>query len=83
MVARYLAGELPFEGAVARLIELTWNAHTFGPLADEVAADLEALLVWRSEGVVDDQRFRAELAGLVERVARALDTEHPAAAMGH
>jgi len=71
----FLAGTGSLDALVAASVVPGWNAHRIGPRADEVVADLEALLVWRSERVLNDEEWRAELQRLAERVRRWLDAE--------
>ena len=60
---------------IAAIVVPGWDAHRIGPRADEVVADLEAILVWRSERVLSDEGLRAELQRLAQRVRHWLDTE--------
>jgi hypothetical protein len=71
----FLAGTSSLDDLIAAVLVPGWDAHRLGPRADEVVADLEALLVWRSERVLSDEGLRAEFQRLAERVRHWLDAE--------
>jgi predicted esterase len=80
----FLAGTSSLDDLIAAVLVPGWDAHRIGPRADEVVADLEALLVWRSERVLNDEELRAEFQRLAERVRRWLagETVVPPAEIG-
>jgi hypothetical protein len=71
-LAAFLAGERSWEELGAAVLS-GWDAHRIGPRADEIVADLEAVLVWRSEGVLDEDAVRAALQETLERIRAWLD----------
>jgi hypothetical protein len=72
-ITAVLAGERAPDELMATVIVPGWDAQQLGPRADEVVADLEALLVWRSEHVLDEEAWRTELRHVLERVLAWLD----------
>jgi hypothetical protein len=71
----FLAGTGSLDDLIAAILVPGWDAHRLGQRADEVVADLESLLVWRSERVLSDEGLRAEFQRLAERVRHWLDAE--------
>ncbi|WP_038039848.1 hypothetical protein [Thermorudis peleae] len=73
-IAAVLAGERSPDEFVTAVLLPGWDAQHLGPRADEVVADLEALVVWRSEHVLDEEAWRTELRHVLERVLAWLNT---------
>ncbi|GBD21324.1 hypothetical protein HRbin28_01773 [bacterium HR28] len=73
LIAEFLAGQRPFAELVTGIVLPGWEAQQLGPAADDVVAEVEALAVWRSEWVLDEEEMRAALRALLERVERSLD----------
>ncbi len=66
-LAAFLAGERSWDELVEAILP-GWDAHRLGPQADEIVADLEAVLVWRSEGLLDEEAVRSALQDALERI---------------
>jgi len=66
-LAAFLAGERSWD-ELMEVILPGWDAHRLGPRADEIVADLEAVLVWRSEGLLDEEAVRTALQDALERI---------------
>ncbi len=67
-IAEVLAGQRSLEELLAESAVVGWEAHRLGPHADEVVADLEALLAWQSEHLLAEEELRSELRALLARV---------------
>jgi len=80
----FLNGTCSLDDLIAAILVPGWDAHRLGPRADEVVADLESSLVWRSERVLSDEGLRAEFERLAERVRHWLagETVVPPAEIG-
>jgi hypothetical protein len=80
----FLNGTCSLDDLIAAILVPGWDAHRLGQRADEVVADLESLLVWRSESVLNDETMRAEFQRLAERVRHWLagETVVPPAELG-
>lgn len=73
-IAEVLAGQRSLEELLAEIAVVGWEAHRLGPHADEVVADLEALLAWQSEQLLAEEELRSELRKLLARIERGLDS---------